>query len=169
MTQSFDRRTGHLTDPALLWLLAAEQPEGSAQDPEQLLTRLEAAEHLAYCDHCLERYTALLEDAPLLEAPELLAPGVLRAFDKKQWKSTGERAFKVGLSACIALVLWVSGVFSVPSAYSWQNRPNTPPPAADPPFSLSQAAGGALGGWASSLSDFLYSIDLRGVFRYEKK
>ena len=49
---------GHLTDGALLALAHEEVPDE--------LARLEMAEHLAYCDQCLHRYTALLAEAPLL-------------------------------------------------------------------------------------------------------
>ena len=41
---------GHLTDCAFDDLLHSEPDE---------LARLEIAEHLAFCDHCTERYTEL--------------------------------------------------------------------------------------------------------------
>ncbi len=52
------RADGHLTDEALLLLIQEGVPEE--------LTRLEIAEHLAFCGECLERYTGLLDAAPLL-------------------------------------------------------------------------------------------------------
>lgn len=53
------RPDGHLNEEALLLLFQdGEAPDG--------LFRLEAAEHLAYCGHCLQRYTALLDAGPLL-------------------------------------------------------------------------------------------------------
>jgi len=52
------RADGHLTDEALLLLIQEGVPEE--------LTRLEIAEHLAFCGECLERYTRLLDAAPLL-------------------------------------------------------------------------------------------------------
>lgn len=52
------RSDGHLTDESL---------EALAQSaPLEELTRLEMAEHLAFCDLCLQRYTDRLERAPLL-------------------------------------------------------------------------------------------------------
>lgn len=55
------RNDGHLTDQALRRLAAGEElPE---------LTRLELAEHLSFCDQCLERYTALLERHTVLLEP----------------------------------------------------------------------------------------------------
>ena len=52
------RPDGHLTDEALAALIRG--------DALAELDRLEIAEHLAYCDPCLQRYTELLAEAPLL-------------------------------------------------------------------------------------------------------
>ena len=51
------RDDGHLTDEALTALA------GESLDD---LSRLEIAEHLAFCDLCLQRYTLALEPQPLL-------------------------------------------------------------------------------------------------------
>ena len=56
--EHFDRH-GHLTDGALTALIRG----GETLDE---LTRLELAEHLAFCDRCLERYTETLAEADLL-------------------------------------------------------------------------------------------------------
>ena len=45
------RPDGHLTDAALTALVRGDCLEE--------LDRLELAEHLAYCDQCLQRYTSL--------------------------------------------------------------------------------------------------------------
>ena len=55
------RADGHLTDEALTALIR-EEPLGE-------LERLEMAEHLAFCDWCLQRYTGALEGAAL-RAPQ---------------------------------------------------------------------------------------------------
>lgn len=60
------RDDGHLTDEALSALIQ--------QVPMGELERLEIAEHLAFCDICLQRYTTLLTDAPLL-TPGAKLPG----------------------------------------------------------------------------------------------
>lgn len=57
------RADGHLSGEAL----AALARHGDRFDD---LERLEAAEHLAFCGECLERYTALLEDETALLVPE---------------------------------------------------------------------------------------------------
>ena len=57
------RDDGHLSGEALLALAKNEDRFGE-------LERLEIAEHLAFCDECLQRYTALLEDGAALLVPE---------------------------------------------------------------------------------------------------
>ena len=52
------RPDGHLTDAALTALVRG----GCLEE----LDRLELAEHLAYCDQCLQRYTELLSEGPML-------------------------------------------------------------------------------------------------------
>ena len=52
------RADGHLTDEALLALIR--------QEDQSELERLEIAEHLAFCDACLQRYTDLLAEDALL-------------------------------------------------------------------------------------------------------
>ena len=60
------RPDGHLTDAALTALVRGDCLEE--------LDRLELAEHLAYCDQCLQRYTELLSEGPML-TPRPLLPG----------------------------------------------------------------------------------------------
>ncbi len=57
------RYDGHLSDAALTALARNE-------DGFDELERLEIAEHLAFCDFCPQRYTALLEDGGALLTPE---------------------------------------------------------------------------------------------------
>lgn len=65
------REDGHLSGGALEALARNE-----ARFSE--LERLEIAEHLAFCDACLQRYTLALEDGALL-VPERSCQGTLRA------------------------------------------------------------------------------------------
>ena len=55
------RPDGHLTDEALAALIRG--------DALAELDRLEIAEHLAYCDPCLQRYAKQLPTPPLLPPP----------------------------------------------------------------------------------------------------
>ena len=57
----FDQN-GHLLDEAIDALVRSEELDA--------LTRLEIAEHLSYCDPCLQRYTKALEESLLL-TPEI--------------------------------------------------------------------------------------------------
>lgn len=65
------REDGHLSAGALAALAGNE-------DCFDELERLEIAEHLAFCDYCLQRYTVALEDGVLL-VPERSCQKALRA------------------------------------------------------------------------------------------
>lgn len=99
----FDDDTGHLTGFALQSLV-----DGSLEEPE----RLEAAEHLSYCDLCVERYTAMLTEDTLLEAPELLKPGIFKELRRRMTRVFVNCYFHMGVAACLTLVLWSTGVFA---------------------------------------------------------
>lgn len=96
------RTDGHLTDEALAALVRGGDMEE--------LSRLEAAEHLAFCDLCLQRYTESLEGT------ELLTP--LHSCRESLWKRVRLRTFRLAASryatAAAAVVLaltvvWGSG------------------------------------------------------------
>lgn len=74
------RGDGHLSGKALTALAGNE-------DRFDELERLEVAEHLAFCDDCLQRYTALLEDGALL-VPE-------RSCQKALWARIRGRAVRM--------------------------------------------------------------------------
>ena len=156
----FDDETGCLTTFGLESLV-----EGSLGE----LERLEVTEHLSYCDLCVERYTALLADDTLLEAPELLKQSVLTKLRQRMARAFVNRYFHMGVAACLTLVLWSTGVFStirdIPLA----------PPRAEPEkdtVSISQR----LENFTDEVNDGLYglmdqlrAIDLRGAIRHEKE
>ena len=100
------RNDGHLSDGALESLIH----NGEALDD---LTRLEAAEHLAFCDQCLQRYT------DLLAGTELLIPA--NSCQDRLWPRIRFRAIRLLTSryataaAAVALaltLLWGSGNLS---------------------------------------------------------
>ena len=92
------REDGHLSGEALLALAGNE-------DCFSELERLEIAEHLAFCDDCLQRYTMALEDGALL-VPE-------RSCQKTLWARVRNRAVRAVTSryataaAAVALALTV--------------------------------------------------------------
>ena len=84
--------SGHLTDRALLALVRNEELDE--------LARLELAEHLAYCDRCLQRYTIRVRTLRLL---------------------TSRYATAAAAVALALTVLWGSAAISLP-----QRRPALP-------------------------------------------
>ena len=110
------RHDGHLTDGALAALVARE--------PLDETDRLEIAEHLAYCDLCLQRYTSALAGAPLL-APE-------RSCRESLWRRIRARTIQIFTSRYAAAVagvvlaltlVWGSGYGSIRLPELPEDRP----------------------------------------------
>lgn len=70
------------------------------------LGRLEAAEHLSYCDKCMDRYTALLTADVLEEPPRSARGAVMSTIWVRLMQNTWGRA---AVAAVLALTLWRSG------------------------------------------------------------
>ncbi len=113
------RDDGHLSDGALTALA-----ENRADFDE--LERLEIAEHLAFCDECLCRYTALLEDETALLVPE-------RSCRRTLWNQIRFRAIQAAASRCataaaamaLALtVLWGGRGAELPRPSLPEDRPS---------------------------------------------
>lgn len=156
----FDDETGCLTAFGL---------EGLAKGSLGELERLEAAEHLAYCDLCVERYTALLTEETLLEAPDTMKQRVLSALRKKAAKVFVNRYFHMAVAASLTLVLWSTGVFTSFRDISLE------PPRLEPEkgtVSISERLENFTDGVNNGLyglMDQLRAIDLRGAIRHEKE
>ena len=104
---------GHLTDGALLALAHEEVPDE--------LARLEMAEHLAYCDQCLHRYTALLAEAPLLTPAHSCRESLWRRVRARTLRVlTSRYATAVAAVALALTVLWGSAAVPLPK------RPSLP-------------------------------------------
>ena len=93
---------GHLSDAGLQALLDGRLDE---------LGRLEAAEHLGFCQPCLERYTALLTGDALREPGADLAPTVAWRLRQKSLRVNLRRYAAAAAAAAVALTLWGSGIF----------------------------------------------------------
>ena len=94
--------SGHLTDRALLALVRNEELDE--------LARLELAEHLAYCDRCLQRYTALLADAPLLVPAHSCRESLWRRIRARTLGILTSRYATAAAAVALALtVVWGSG------------------------------------------------------------
>ena len=99
MTELF-RPDGHLTDEGLQALIGGELAE---------LGRLEAAEHLAYCDKCTDRYTALLTADALADPPRDVRRTVMSTIWVRLMQNTWGRAAVATVAAVLALTLWRAG------------------------------------------------------------
>lgn len=73
------------------------------------LGRLEAAEHLAYCDKCMDRYTALLTADVLQDPPRSAHKAVMSTIWVRLMQNTWGRAAVAGVAAVLALTMWRSG------------------------------------------------------------
>lgn len=71
--------------------------------------RLEAAEHLAYCDRCMDRYTALLTDDVLEQPPRSARGAVMGTIWIRLMQNTWGRAAVATVAAVLALTLWRAG------------------------------------------------------------
>lgn len=91
------------------------------------LSRLEAAEHLAYCDYCLDRYTARLEARPLETAPPRVQRAVMSSIWVRIMHNTYGRIAVAGVAALLALGIWRSGALDTILDRSSQLEVWTPP------------------------------------------
>ena len=89
------RNDGCLSDEGLHALIAGQLDE---------LGRLEAAEHLAYCDKCTDRYTALLTADALSDPPRSVRRTVMGTIWVRLMQSTCGRAAVAGVAAVLALL-----------------------------------------------------------------
>lgn len=101
----FQEDTGCLTDQALQGL-------ASASCTLTEMDRLEISEHLSFCDHCVERYAVLLTEDVLETPEESVIPEVMEHLQKRTRIVFFNRYVTCGIAACLAMVLWVSGVFT---------------------------------------------------------
>ena len=117
------------------------------------LGRLEAAEHLTFCDRCLARYTALLESIRLSAPMRDLIPQVQALMRLRAFRVMTNRYVSVAAAIAMALALWRFGLFGAAPAAApkevQESRPNT---------SISQMLGSALDGASEGLQNVLGSI-----------
>ena len=101
MTELF-LQNGHLSDEGLQALI-----DGALDE----LQRLEAAEHLSFCDECLTRYTALLTGDVLEEPEQDVTLPVMRRLRRRAVKIAWNRYAAAAAAVVITAGLWYSGVF----------------------------------------------------------
>jgi len=90
------------------------------------LGRLEAAEHLSYCDHCMDRYTALLTADVLEEPPRSMKNTVMTTIWVQLMQNTYGRIAVAGVAALLALGMWRSGALETALDHSAALRAVSP-------------------------------------------
>lgn len=73
------------------------------------LGRLESAEHLSYCDRCMDRYIALLTEDVLETPPRQVKHTVMTTIWVRMMQSTCGRVAVAGVAAVLALTMWRTG------------------------------------------------------------
>lgn len=76
------------------------------------LERLEAAEHLAYCDKCVLAYSNYLAQEPLERPPRAMAPTVLRRARNRVRMLVFNKYAGMAAAVCLAVGLWTAGAFA---------------------------------------------------------
>ncbi len=94
------REDGCFTDEGLQAIVGGQLDE---------LGRLEAAEHLSYCDKCMDRYTALLTADVLETPPKKVKNTVMTTIWVRLMQNTYGRMAVAGVAAVLALTMWRSG------------------------------------------------------------
>lgn len=143
---------GHLTDAALQAVLEEKLDE---------LGRLEAAEHLSFCDDCLVRYTNMLTDDTLLVPQTPIAPPLKSRLRQKAVLVFFNKYTTMAAAVALAVVFWSHGFFTglVPTKENTQETDFAPEKT-----SISQRANDFLHGATDALNQLV-----EGVRRPEKK
>jgi len=155
----FDER-GHLTDYAIHQLLRADLDELSA---------LEVAEHLAYCDRCLLKYTAAIENTALMAPALPVEQEVLKKIGQQDRRLFFNRYATAAVAACLAMAFWLGGVFTpqIPT-----DNIDVWATVAESTTVLRESTQDLSNYISQNLSQFFYDIqgfDLKGVFEHEKE
>ena len=137
----FDHK-GHLTRRAIAALI-----NGEALDE---LTRLELAEHLSYCDLCLQRYT----DA--LASGELLTPEV--SCRDSVWRRVRERTVRILTSRYTTAAAAVGLALTL----VWADIPLPERTTVEAPGILEKMED-SLGGLLTGMNEFWDGLDLPGI------
>ena len=94
---------GHLTDEAFRALASDKQLDE--------LTRLEIAEHLSFCDKCVESCVDAAQAGELEELDGSCLLGVRSGLRRIKRSNLVHRAATATLAAVLALTLWFTGMF----------------------------------------------------------
>lgn len=119
------------------------------------LGRLEAAEHLSFCDRCLARYTALLESIRLSAPMRDLIPQVQALMHLRRFRVLTNRYVSTAAAIALALTLWRFGAFGgfSPAATTRTGALDAPQRPA-----FSELLGDALHGLSGGLNELLSTL-----------
>ncbi len=123
------RESGCLTDEGLQAVV-----DGTLDE----MQRMEAAEHLSFCDECLVRYTQLLTDDVLIAPDETLVPSVMKRVKSKAAQIFFNRYTRVAAAVALAMVLWSIGTFDHFIPAEKGRQPNIPEQPTAPPVAVTQ-------------------------------
>ncbi len=112
----FDEK-GCLTDQAL---------DALHQGGLDELNRLEAAEHLAYCDHCMDRYALMLSCQELETPPKPLGKAVRQSLWVRMMQSKLGRGVVACAAGVLAIGMWSSAETLLPLAGTATTPPERP-------------------------------------------
>ena len=113
------RHDGHLTDEALAALVTGKPLDETA--------RLEMAEHLAFCDLCLQRYTDALAGVELLIPEQSCRESLWRRIRARAARLFLNRYATAAAAVALALtMLWGSAGVTLPEGLPLPERPPLP-------------------------------------------
>ena len=140
----FDDR-GHLTGAGL-----NAMENGSLDE----LGSLEAAEHLSFCDACLNRYTNWLEAVPqaLLSPARDIAPQVQNLLRMRSIRVFTNKYVSIAAAVILAFALWNFGAFNISTGAAQRGVDRL---AEGPRFSISQSIQQFIGGIGKGIDDVL--------------
>lgn len=140
----FDNR-GHLTGAGL-----NAMENGSLDE----LGSLEAAEHLSFCDACLNRYTNWLEAMPqaLLSPARDIAPQVQNLLRMRSIRVFTNKYVSIAAAVILAFALWNFGAFNISTGAAQRGVDRL---AEGPRFSISQSIQQFIGGIGKGIDDVL--------------
>lgn len=148
---------GHLTKNALQLMINGEPDE---------LQRLEIAEHLSFCDECIAKYTACLEQSALMSPEKPLETGVLAKIKSRAHRIFMNRYATIATAACFAIVLWTTGIFT--PDYSKMNGEGLQTIVIKT-NEFSQKTEEFTRGISEGINNFFDTIDWKGVLQNGKK
>ncbi|HJD22123.1 MAG TPA: hypothetical protein H9915_09955 [Candidatus Gemmiger faecigallinarum] len=121
------------------------------------LGSLEAAEHLSFCNACLNRYTNWLEAMPqaLLSPARDIAPQVQNLLRMRSIRVFTNKYVSIAAAVILAFALWNFGVFNISDGTAQRGVDRL---SEGPRFSISQSIQQFIGGIGKGIDDVLNEL-----------